>query len=179
MTAITNLSLYRYLDTRAGDGPGIAGIIPVFGANGTPTNGTSGTLAGIAPPGSQIQATDGGVVTVYTNTGTQASPIWTSSASQALTPPAGTALQAPLTLTAGTNLTTPAAGAVEFDGSAFYATAAANSRQQIDAEQYTIASADSATYSNTGLDTNAAAPVFTTAMGGSANGAITLVAGKT
>jgi hypothetical protein len=93
--------------------------------------------------------------------------------------PAGTAGAAPLTLTAGTNLTTPAAGAVEFDGTAFYATAVANSRQQVDAEQYTIATNDSATYNNAGLDTASAAPVFTSTMGGSANGAITLVAGKT
>jgi hypothetical protein len=92
---------------------------------------------------------------------------------------AGTASVAPLTLAAGTNLTTPAAGAVEFDGTAFYATAVANARQQLDAEQYTIATNDSATYNNTGLDTASAAAVFTLAMGGSANGAITLVAGKT
>jgi hypothetical protein len=92
---------------------------------------------------------------------------------------AGTASVAPLTLAAGTNLTTPAAGAFEFDGTAFYATAVANARQQLDAEQYTIATNDSATYNNTGLDTASAAAVFTSAMGGSANGAITLVAGKT
>lgn len=92
---------------------------------------------------------------------------------------AGTATVAPINLAAGTNLTTPVAGAVEFDGTAFYATAVANSRQQIDAEQYAIATSDSATYNNTGLDTASAAPVFTAAMGGSANGAITLVAGKT
>lgn len=98
--------------------------------------------------------------------------------SPALAPAAGSATQAPLTLTAGTNLTAAAAGAVEFDGTAFYNTAVANSRQQVDAEQFTIASADSATYNNTGLDTAVAAPVFTAAMGGSANGALTLVAGK-
>src|SRR5258708_4431722 len=93
---------------------------------------------------------------------------------------AGTAAAAPLTLAAGTNLTTAAAGAVEFDGTAFYATSVASSRQQLDAEQYVIASANSATYNNTGLDT-ATTPtaVFTTAMGGSAAGTITLVAGKT
>jgi hypothetical protein len=48
-----------------------------------------------------------------------------------------------------------------------------------DAEQYVIASANSATYNNTGLDTASAAAVFTTTMGASANGAITLTAGKT
>lgn len=36
--------------------------------------------------------------------------------------PAGTTTIAPLTLTAGTSLTTPAAGAVEFDGSTFFST---------------------------------------------------------
>lgn len=92
---------------------------------------------------------------------------------------AGTATVAPLTFTAGTNLTTAAAGAVEFDGTVFYATSAASSRAQIDAEQYTIATSDSSTYNNTGLDSASAAPVFTTTQGGSANGAVTLVAGKT
>lgn len=96
-----------------------------------------------------------------------------------LTPAAGTATVAPLVFTAGTNLSTAAAGSVEFDGTAYYATAAASSRQQLDAEQYTIASANSATYNNTGLDTASAAAVFTTTMGGSTNGAVTLVAGKT
>jgi hypothetical protein len=96
-----------------------------------------------------------------------------------LTPAAGTATVAPLVFTAGTNLTTAAAGAVEFDGTAFYATAAASSRQQVDAEQYVIASANSATYNNTGLDTAVAAAVFTTTMGATANGAVTLAAGKT
>ncbi len=97
-----------------------------------------------------------------------------------LTLSAGTAAVAPLTLAAGTNLTTAAAGSVEFDGTAFYATSVASSRQQLDAEQYVIASANSATYNSTGLDTAATpAPVFTTTMGGSAAGAITLVAGKT
>lgn len=94
--------------------------------------------------------------------------------------PAGTATTAPLTFTSGTNLTTAAAGVVEFDGTAFYATAVASSRQQMDAEQYIIATANSATYNNTGLDTAVAAAVFTaTTNAGATNGAITLVAGKT
>jgi hypothetical protein len=70
--------------------------------------------------------------------------------------------------------TTPGATGVSIGGGSTLA-----SGSVFDAEQYVIASADSATYNNTGLDTNAAAAVFTTAMGGSANGAITLTAGKT
>lgn len=49
---------------------------------------------------------------------------------------AGTATVAPVVLTAGTNLTTAAAGATEFDGVAFYDTAAASSRQVRDTEQF-------------------------------------------
>lgn len=93
---------------------------------------------------------------------------------------AGTATVAPILLAAGTNLTTPTAGAVEFDGTAFYATAVASSRQQLDAEQFIIATANSTTYSNTGLDTAVAAPVFTsTTNAGISAGAVTLVTGKT
>lgn len=93
---------------------------------------------------------------------------------------AGTATVAPINLTAGTNLTTAAAGAVEFDGNAFYATNRASARQQMDAEQYIIATANSATYNNTGLDTATAGPVFTsTTNSGISAGAVTLTAGKT
>jgi hypothetical protein len=176
MTAPTAIGVIRVLDTVIGDR-----VVPLYTANGTPVNGTSGTLAGTALPGALLEANDGGVITLYQNTGTQASPTWSAFqlGGSPLAPPAGTASAAPLTMTAGTLLTSPAAGAIEFDGSAFYATAVAASRQQIDAEQYAIASSDSAVYSGAGLDSNAAAPVFTTAMGCSANGAITLQAGKT
>ena len=54
----------------------------------------------------------------------------------ALTPPAGTTTVAPLTFASGTNLTTAAAGAAEFDGTAFYLTAAASSRQVAVTEQF-------------------------------------------
>lgn len=96
-----------------------------------------------------------------------------------LTQAAGTATVAPINLTAGTNLTTATAGAIEFDGSVFYATSVASSRQQVDAEQFALATANSATYNNTLLDSSTAAPVFTTTTSGTAAGAITLVAGKT
>lgn len=94
---------------------------------------------------------------------------------------AGTATIAPLTFTSGTNLTAAAAGAVEFDGSAFYLTALASARQQADAEQFIIATANSATYNNTGLDTTTtAAALFTsTTNAGITNGALTVAAGAT
>ena len=57
-----------------------------------------------------------------------------------LAPAAGITATAPVTLTAGTNLTTPAAGAIEYDGAAFYATVAANERGVLAAEQIQILS---------------------------------------
>ena len=55
-----------------------------------------------------------------------------------VTLPAGTATVAPLTFTSGTNLTTAAAGDLEFDGTCFYATAQASSRQVVVAEQVQV-----------------------------------------
>lgn len=56
--------------------------------------------------------------------------------------PVGTATLAPLKLASGTNLTAATAGAIEYDGKAFYATAAASSRQAVNAEQLSILAAD-------------------------------------
>ncbi len=47
----------------------------VYPTNGAPTDGTSGTLAGIAGPGSVLLRNNG---SVYVNTNTKASPTWVS-----------------------------------------------------------------------------------------------------
>lgn len=83
---------------------------------------------------------------------------------------AGTAAAAPLTVPAGTLLTTAAAGAVENDGTAFYATNAASSRQVLDAEQFTCLSA-----SYTLANSTAAQKLFNA----SVNGQITLAGSTT
>lgn len=88
-------------------------------------------------------------------------------------PAAGTATTVPLQFTAGTNLTTAAAGAVEFDGKVFYNTAVASSRQVSDAEQFCCLTTDFPSGSNTLLDTAVASPLFNS----STNGALTLAAG--
>jgi hypothetical protein len=54
--------------------------------------------------------------------------------------PAGTAAAAPLNFQSGTLQTSAAAGAAEYDGTALYFTAAASSRQVVDAEQFTCLS---------------------------------------
>lgn len=61
---------------------------------------------------------------------------------------AGSATVAPLKLTSGTNNTTAAAGAVEFDGTCFYATAAASSRQVSDCEQFVTVQGSNFTLAN-------------------------------
>lgn len=61
---------YRVLDTKIGDV-----VLPIYLANaaGSPVNGTSGTLAGVAPPGALLMTQE---VALYQNTNTQASPTW-------------------------------------------------------------------------------------------------------
>lgn len=81
---------------------------------------------------------------------------------------AGTATVAPENYTAGTNLTTAAVGAVEFDGKCFYDTAVASARQVRVDEQYCVLTSD-----YTATDSAAAQKVFNS----STNGAITLAAG--
>src|SRR5215469_5256196 len=62
---------FRYLDTVQGDR-----YLPLFRiTGGSPSNGTSGDFAGVAPAGS-ILLTD--EPAVYENQGTQASPTWTA-----------------------------------------------------------------------------------------------------
>ena len=85
-------------------------------------------------------------------------------------PTIGTGTLSPILLTAGTNLITPAAGAVEYDGVVFYATPAANQRGIIATEQFIVLSSN-----YTGTDVATAQQVFNS----SANGAVTLAASTT
>src|SRR5208337_4012638 len=51
----------------------------LFATSGAPTNGTSGTYAKVAPPGSiLIDVAGTGAVWFYINESTQASPTWTA-----------------------------------------------------------------------------------------------------
>ena len=84
---------------------------------------------------------------------------------------AGTTSLAPLRFTSGTNLTTPLAGALEYDGTVFYKTAAANNRGVSPAEHFIIL-----TSANTLTFQTAAQPIFDGG-GGPAGGAITLPTG--
>lgn len=85
--------------------------------------------------------------------------------------PAGSATTAPLAFTSGTNLTTAAAGVLEFDGTAFYDTAVASSRQLIPAEQCITLTA---THDLVDATIASATPFFVAT--GAATGAISLAA---
>jgi hypothetical protein len=69
----------------------------------------------------------------------------------------GTAAISPLVFTAGTNLTTAAAGVLEFDGTAFYATPVASNRSVAAGIHFTTCTADF-----TGTNVATAQPVFNT-----------------
>lgn len=68
---------------------------------------------------------------------------------------AGTVTVAPFVYASGANLTTAAAGAVEYDGSCLYFTAVALSRGIVPAVQFSVLASDF-----TGTDVNTAQPVF-------------------
>lgn len=93
-----------------------------------------------------------------------------SSGTGGLVFPAGTTSVAPIVLTSGTNLTTAAAGAEEFDGTCFYMTSVASSRQVVDTEQVLVQNGTRTFAANT----NAQA-IFNA----SANGAVTLAGSTT
>jgi len=85
-------------------------------------------------------------------------------------PTIGTSSVAPVVFAAGTNMTTPAAGAFEYDGVVFYGSPQSNQRGVIAAEQFI------ALVSNyTGADSASAQQVFNA----SAAGAVTLAASTT
>lgn len=84
-------------------------------------------------------------------------------------PAAGTTAIAPITFTGGTNLTTPVAGAMEYDGTCHYLTHAASERGAVNAEQWICNTATRTLASQT-----AAQAIFNSP----ANGAVT-VAGST
>ena len=87
----------------------------------------------------QLYATAAQIKTFCSASPTLVTPVLGVATGTSYSPIAGTATVAPIVLTAGTNLTTAAAGAAEFDGKVFYATAAASSRQVVDTVQFVTA----------------------------------------
>ena len=125
----------------------VAADIPSLSALGAQAALVSGTniktVGGVSLLGSGDAGTIGigyGGTGSTTSTGTAASGVVlkTSPTITNLNLAAGTTTTAPLVIASGTNLTTAAAGAQEFDGTAFYLTAKASSRQAVDAAQWIV-----------------------------------------
>lgn len=85
---------------------------------------------------------------------------------------AGTATVPPLRLKSGTSLTTSTAGAIEYDGTCFYATAQTSARQVIDTEQFITQSS-----AFTGTTVNTAQKLFDASTG--LSGALTVGPNRT
>jgi hypothetical protein len=63
------MSIFKVFDTVKGDT-----ILPIMTKAGAPVDGTSGSFAGVAEKGALLLDTTNG--TLYQNTGTKASPVW-------------------------------------------------------------------------------------------------------
>lgn len=63
--------------------------------------------------------------------------------------PAGTTVSAPFVFQSGSNLTTASAGAMEFDGTSFYATSVASTRQVVATPQFTTVQGSAVSLSTT------------------------------
>jgi hypothetical protein len=85
-------------------------------------------------------------------------------------PTGGTSSVAPVAFTAGTNMTTPSAGAFEYDGVVFYGSPQSNQRGVVATEQFIALTAN-----YTGADSASAQKVFDA----TTNGAVTLAASTT
>ncbi|MBI5744360.1 MAG: hypothetical protein HY952_07410 [Elusimicrobia bacterium] len=171
-------------------GASLTGVTAAAVAAGNVTAGTLGALVvassvpaaniGVGDLGAQVVASSLAVSSVYSGAVTDgalppakiagtAAILGANTFTGTQTLPAGTAVAAPLVMTTsgGTTLTTPAAGAVEYDGNAFYATPNASNDAVMSVVHLMALSAN-----YTGTNGNAAQKVFNIP----ANGAITLAA---
>lgn len=115
-----NLSMIEPTDTTGGGGAIIYNVSTktIQGYDGSPDNLSLGNWYNLFFPGSNASYSN---LTIDAPGGVQVGGLSTISALRTRLA-VGTASSAPLIFTSGTNLTTAAAGALEYDGSFFYAT---------------------------------------------------------
>jgi hypothetical protein len=92
--------------------------------------------AGNATNGLALSCDNTGILELKTGTGSGTTAMTLGSAQAVALLAAGTATVAPLDFTAGTNLTTPIAGGVEYDGRVFYATPQGTQRGVVPGAQF-------------------------------------------
>jgi hypothetical protein len=141
--------------------PGVGSGETGFITQTAPGNFEARTITGTA---NEIAVANGNGVSANPTISLPTALILTGKTVQNMITAAGTTAIPSVTLTAGTNLTTAAAGAVEHDGKAFYATSIASSRQVIVTEQIVTLTGNRA-----GSNVNTAQDVFD-----SANNLVTL-----
>lgn len=146
--------------------------LPTSGALATTSNKlsafastTSAELAGV------ISDETGSGKLVFATSPTLTTPVLGTATATKVTFDAGTASVAPIILTSGTNLTTAAAGAHEYDGTVFYKTPNASNRGVSPAMHFVILT------SSRTLTSNTSAQAIFAGGGGPSNGALTLPTG--
>jgi hypothetical protein len=127
-----------------------------FTATGNVTAGNVNTTGSVSSTGNVISGnitTTGQVSATGNVTGGNVTGL--------IRPSAGTVTYAPMVYTSGTNLTTAAAGAMEYDGKVFYGTGQASQRGVLATEHFIVLAS-----SYTGSDVSTAQQVFNSPAGG-------------
>lgn len=118
----------------------IGGNIVTSGQVNSSGNITGGNITTVGTVSATGNITGGNLVT--TGTVSTSGNVAGVNINGFLRPTAGTNLNAPIVLTAGTVLATPAAGSVEYDGSAMYSSVAASQRGVLPSESFVAQSSD-------------------------------------
>lgn len=139
----------------------------------------AGDVATVAGSTTQLQYNNAGALAGATNLiydGTNLGVGMTPDGSSRVQIAAGTATAAPLELTtsAGTLMTTPDDGSIEYDGKAFYGTPIANGRGVFPTEHFVCRTGTKTMTSNTSLQA-----IFSGGSGGLTNGALSVAAAST
>jgi hypothetical protein len=133
---------------------------------GATVSGGNVTALGSVSAAGNVSGSNVTATTAISTTGT----VFGTTVQGFLRPTSGTGSQAPLQFATGSNLSTPAAGAWEYDGQTFYASPTANQRAVVPVDHFVILNT-----AYTGANSTAAQQVFNVP----ANGAVTLAANTT
>lgn len=133
----SSANLATAVTDETGTGALVFATSPGFTTAANPVSNDGATLGTTALQWSDVFLASGGVINFNNGNVTLTHSANTLTvAGGGLVLAAGTTAKAPLVLTDGTNLTTPAAGAFEYSSANFYATPVASARHTLDIEQW-------------------------------------------